>query len=462
MAPSPAKPRKPNPDVPPGHDSTWSGFGTAAAWLLLYLLLVSLPLLVLLLGQVPPGVSFWWDFSKALGFAAVSMISVQFALTARFRRLASPYGIDIIYYFHRYLAIAALLIAFGHFAIIWVAYRNQVGTINPLEAPWYMTAGRLALLLFALAVITSEWREKLRLEYGLWRVLHIILATAGFAAAIAHILGVGYYTQAPLKRALWLSMTLSWVALAVWVRLIRPAQQKQRPYRVAEVREEGCDTWTLALEPAGGAGLREFNPGQFAWLTLRASPFAVKEHPFSISSAPQQLPRVEMTIRGLGDFTRAIETVRAGERAFLDGPYGIFSYRGYPAAPGFGFIVGGVGITPVISMLRSMAVECDPRPCWLFFANPTLDRVLFREELERLKDQLNLTVVHIIQDPPDDWRGERGYISKKMILRHAPVEQCPTLHWFLCGPPPMLAAAEQQLLELGVRAGHVHVEIFNL
>jgi predicted ferric reductase len=464
MAPDTGSPDQAIKDILPGAGdrSKWVGVGRAAAWLSLYLLLVSLPLLVLLLGEVPPGTEFWWDFAMALGFAAVSMMGVQFALTARFKRLTAPYGIDIVYFFHRFLAIAALGVAFAHFAIIWIFYRDQVGTINPLEAPWHMTAGRLALLFFALAVITSEWRKLLGLEYGAWRILHSVFAMAGFALAIAHVLEVGYYTQEPLKRALWLSATLAWVALAIWVRLIRPARQKQRPYRVAEVRDEGSETWTLALEPDGHRGIEKFKPGQFVWLTLRASPFAVKEHPFSISSPPQRLPRVELTIRALGDFTREIGGVRVGETAYLDGPYGIFTHHGYPAAPGFGFIVGGVGITPVIGMLRAMAEEKEQRPCWLFFANPTLDRTLFREELDVLSEKLNLTVIHIIEDPPEDWDGETGYLTKDMIVRHIPAGRSPALQWFLCGPPPMLAAAQDQLHELGVPSGRIQVEIFNL
>jgi predicted ferric reductase len=434
----------------------------ATAWIAIYLLIVASPLLVLLFGTVPPGVTFWWDFSKALGFAAISMMGVQFALTARFKRASSPFGIDIIYFLHRYLAIAALLFALAHFAIIWIGYRDSLGTINPLRAPWYMTAGRAALMLFALAVITSEWRKRLRLEYGLWRFSHILFATIGFVAGIAHIMGVGYYTEAPLKRALWLSMSLSWIALAVWVRLFKPADQKRRPYRVSDVREVGCETWTIALQPHGHRGLGGFKPGQFAWLTLGASPFAVREHPFSISSTPRQLPKVEMTIRALGDFTGAISRVRRGETAYLDGPFGIFSHERHPDAPGFVFIVGGVGITPVISMLRSMAEDGETRPLWLFYANPDLDRVLFKEELDRLRDRLDLALVHIIQEPPEDWQGERGYLSKKMLVRHLPPVARERLHYFLCGPPPMLAAAEQQLRELDVPRGHVHVEIFNL
>lgn len=435
----------------------------AAAWIAFYLLLVTSPLLVLLLGgDAPPGIEFWWDFSKALGFAAISMLGVQFALTARFKRATGPYGIDIVYFVHRYLAILALLFALGHFAIIYWRYQDEAGPLNPLTAPWYMTAGRVALALFTLLVITSEWRRQLKLEYGLWRYLHIAFATVGFAAGVAHILGIGYYTDTPLKRALWLSVVLSWVLIAVWIRLVKPIQQKRRPYRVAEVRNEGGGTWTLALEPDGHRGLKRFRPGQFAWLTLGASPFAVREHPFSISSAPEQLPRIEMTIKELGDFTGSIGGTLPGQPAYLDGPHGIFSHERHPHAPGFVFIVGGVGITPVISMLRSMRARAEKRPLWLFYANPTTDSSIFTAELDAIAADLDLCIVDIIQDPPDEWDGERGYLTEAMLLRYLPDEGIERLHYFLCGPPPMLDAAEGYLQHLGIPRRQLHVEIFNL
>jgi predicted ferric reductase len=434
----------------------------AAAWITLYLALVALPMLVLFLGDVPPGVAFWWDLSKALGFAAVSMIGVQFILTGRFRAPAYPFGIDIIYFLHRYLAIIAAALAFAHFAIMWLLYEDALGVINPLEAPWYMTLGRVGLVTFILAVVTSEWREQLGLKYEWWRLLHIFLAMTGFLAAVAHILGVGYYTAAPTTRALWLSLTLSWLLLIIWVRIVRPSLLRRRPYRVRAVRSETGEVSTLVLEPDGHSGLRNFQPGQFVWLTLGRSPFAIREHPFSLSSAPHQLPEVAMTIRELGDFTQAIPSVPEGEIAYLDGPFGIFSHHRLPRAPGFVYIVGGVGITPVISMLRAMAQEGERRPLWLFYANPAIEQVIFREELDELAGQLDLTLIHILQEPPEEWAGETGMLTREMLDKHLPSERIGKLHYFLCGPPPMLEAAEEHLDDMGVPRRHVHVEIFNL
>lgn len=437
--------------------------GRAVTWIGIYLLLVLAPQAVLLFGEVPPGRGFWWDLSMSFAFAGMAMFGVQFALTSRMRRLSAPFGIDIIYLFHRYLAWIALGLVATHFAILWLGYTELLGpTINPLEARWELTAGRAALLLFALAVVTSQWRKQLRLDYGLWRYLHVALATLGFAVAIAHIVGIGYLTAAPAKRALWLGATAVWVLLVVWVRVARPWSLLRAPWRVVEVRPERNDSWVLSLEPQGHRGLARFMPGQFAWITLRASPFALREHPFSIVSAPEELPRVSFAIKALGDFTGGIQDIRPGETAYLDAPYGVFTLDRVPEAGGFVGVVGGIGITPLLSMLRSMVARGDRRPAWLFYGNKTWEDVAFRDELEALRNGLNLHLVHILEEPPEDWTGERGFVDRPMLERHLPAQLLPRLHHFLCGPPPMITAAETALQEMGVPRAHIQTEVFEL
>jgi predicted ferric reductase len=431
-------------------------------WIGVYFALVFAPLLILILGPMPLGTAFWWDLSMALGFGAIAMLGVQFALTARFKRASSPFGIDIIYLFHRYLAIIAVGLALAHFGILWWSYEEALGSLNPLVARWELTSARVALVFFVLAVVTSEWRKLLRLEYGLWRYAHVFFACTGFIAAVAHIVGVGYYTEAPGKRSFWLLATVSWLLVIVWVRLVKPWSQIRHPYRVAEVQAEAGDVWTVAIEPEGHSGLKSFMPGQFAWITLRNSPFALREHPFSIVSGPSALPRIEFSIKALGDFTNSIRDVRPGERVYLDGPYGVFSIDRQPDAAGFVGIVGGIGITPCMSMIRAMADRGDKRPFWLFAGNPTLEEVVFREELDELVRRMNLTVVHVIQNPNDDWQGEKGFLTREILERYLPEAQRAQFHYFLCGPPPMIDAAEKFIRELGVPQERVQVEIFDL
>ena len=79
-------------------------------WIGVYLGLALFPCLILLYGTMPGGYGFWWDFSMALGFAATSMMALMFFLTARFKRAALPFGVDIIYYFHKHISLLFFLL----------------------------------------------------------------------------------------------------------------------------------------------------------------------------------------------------------------------------------------------------------------------------------------------------------------------------------------------------------------
>lgn len=432
---------------------------SAVLWIGIYLALVLAPLLILLGFPMPPGGGFWWDLSMAVGFAAIAMLGVQFVLTARFRRAAAPFGIDILYYFHRYMAVFAFALVGAHYLVIRVVNPDALGSANPLIASGHMTAGRVALLCFALVIVSSLWRKPLRIPYEAWRVGHVLLTIAGLVLAGVHIEGVNYYHEAPGHRPFWIAFVTVWLLVVVYVRLIKPWRMQARPWRVVEVRPETANACTVVVQPEGHAGMR-FAPGQFAWLTLRASPFALREHPFSIASSAAAPQRLEFTIKSLGDFTSTVPSITPGERAWLDGPYGAFSVDRF-AAPGFVFIAGGVGIAPIMSMLRTLADRRDPRPLLLVYANNREQGVIFRDALEALKVRLSLQVVHVLQQPPAEWRGECGLVTQALLEKTLP-ENHQALEYFLCGPKPMTQCVEEVLHALRVPMGRVHSELFDL
>ena len=437
-----------------------SHISSAILWISLYLALVLAPLFVLLLGPVPEGSGFWWDFSMALGFTAMAMMGVQFILTARFRRAVAPFGMDIIYFFHRYLGVMALSFIALHYLIIRFDRTEVLGVLNPLQAPWYMTLARLAFLIFTILVITSIWRKHLKIHYDEWRMLHIGLSITGFVMALGHIEGVSYYVDATHKHGLWTGYITFWLLLIVYVRLIKPWIMLNRPYRVTEVREESNNCCTVVLEPVNHQGIN-FNPGQFAWLTLGTSPFHIKEHPFSISSSANQKGKITFTIKALGDFTRNIKQTKVGETAYLDGPYGVFTTDRYPDAPGFVFIAGGIGAAPIMSVLRTLADRHEQRPLIFIYANENWDNVIFKDELELLKTRLNLTLIHLLNAPPADWEGERGFVTRELLEKVLPVEAI-KYEYFLCGPKKMSNTVQLGLHELKVPLHKVHFELFDM
>jgi predicted ferric reductase len=431
-----------------------------AFWIVVYLALVLAPLFVLLVGPTPPGVGFWWDFSLALGFAGTAMLGVQFVLTARFRRATAPYGIDIIYYFHRYAALVAVALIVSHPIILIAINPGFLHLLNPFDAPAHMVAGTGSVVAMLLLIVSSVWRKPLQIHYDAWRLWHALLAVAAVLLALVHIEGVGYYIATPWKRGLWTLILASGAILLLYVRVVKPWRLTRAPYRVVDVREERGNAWTVALEPDRHPGFR-FEPGQFAWVTLRHSPFVLEEHPFSISSSPAILPRLEFTIKELGDFTRTIGQLQRGETAYVDGPYGAFSIDRYPEAPGFVFISGGIGIAPMISMVRAMADRGDRRPVLLICANSRWERVSLREAIHALTPRADLRIVHVLEEPPEGWDGERGYVTRAVLERHLPPERR-TLQYFVCGPPAMIAAIEAALYQMGIGMNQSHTELFDL
>jgi predicted ferric reductase len=429
------------------------------SWVCLYLLLVSAPVVVLLVAPGKPGTAWWWDLSMALGFVGLAIMGLQFALTARFRAAEAPFGIDIIYYFHRIVAVLGLALVLLHFVILWIGYPDALGDMHPLRAPAYMTAGRIALLLFIVLIVTSLWRKPLRIDYDHWRIAHALLATAALILAVLHIDGAGYYTEGPWKRPLWIGASLFWVLLIAHVRIVKPWLMLRHPYRVVGVLPEHGRTWTLSLAPEGHDGFR-FQPGQFAWLTLRGRPFRFHEHPFSFSGSAEA-QTLKFSIKALGDFTATIGNVRTGERAYLDGPYGVFTIDRYPDARGACFVAAGVGIAPIMSMLRTLADRGDRRPFTLLYANVSWDDVIFREELASLQQRLTLEIVHVLEHPPELWDGFTGRISEDLLRDRLPSPR-EDFEYFLCGPKPVCDAVQRWWRGMGVPLTRIHLELFDM
>jgi len=427
-------------------------------WVVLYLLFILAPLFAMLLGTMPPARSFWTEFSVALGYAGLAMMCLQFGLVARFRHVTAPWGEDVIYHFHRKISLVAVALVVAHPIILFVTRPELLELLNFVQAPWRARFAAISTYSLIALVVMALWRTKIRLPYDIWHITHIVLAVVAVVAGVAHMVGWSFYLDDPFKRGLWIALVVFWVGLLVYVRIIKPLFLLRRPYRVAEVRAEHGETTTLVMRPDGHAGFR-FTPGQFGWLTLFGSPFQITSHPFSFSSSAEAVDgRVEMSIRNLGDFTQHVRKVQPGQRVYLDGPYGAFTI-GNPADMHV-LIAGGIGITPMMSMIRTLADRGDKRPVVLFYGGKDWDSHAFREELEALKSRLDLKVVHVLAKAPPGWTGEQGFITAELFKRHLPPPFAEH-EYFICGPDVMMDAIEAVLASLGVPMHKYHSERYS-
>ncbi|MDM0027007.1 ferredoxin reductase family protein [Variovorax saccharolyticus] len=434
-------------------------FQRRVIWSVIYLLFILAPLLALLTGAMPPARDFWTEFSVALGYTGLAMMGLQFGLTARFRHVTDPWGEDVIYHFHRRVSLLAVGLVVVHPLILLANGSEKMAMPDSLvEVPLGAVFAVLSLGALVLLVVMALWRTRLKISYEFWHFTHIGLALVAVGGGLLHMVGWGFYLADPVKRALWIGMTIFWIALLLYVRIVKPLFMLRRPYRVAEVRAERGDTTTLVMRPEGHAGFR-FRPGQFGWLTLWGSPFRITGHPFSFSSSAEAADgRVEMTIRNLGDFTSGIAKVPVGRRVYLDGPYGAFTI-GNPADMHV-LIAGGIGITPMMSMIRTLVDRGDKRPLILLYGGKDLESLTFRDELDALVKQVDLTVVYVLSQPPEGWLGESGYIDAAMFKRHLPPGYADH-EYFICGPDVMMDSIEAALGEMKVPLSKYHSERYS-
>lgn len=198
-----------------------------------------------------------------------------------------------------------------------------------------------------------------------------------------------------------------------------------------------------------------FRAGQWFRLTL-ATEEGEQTKTFSHASAPDD-EWIEMGTRLSGSaFKNALAALSEGVPAALSAPGGRLALD--DAVVRAGFLAGGVGITPIRSILRDRSargVAFDDAV--LLFGNRDIACVPWGDELDALRS-LGVRVVHVPETPPQGWPGESGFITSAMVRRHAP--RASELSWVVAGPPVMVRVMEKVLDELGVSEDRRLVERF--
>jgi len=438
-----------------------------AVWFGFYLVLILFPLLV---GSVfrPPGASdsFLVNLSAGLGYVGFAIMALELALISRVKPAASAFGLDVLQQFHKEIGITAFFMVLVH-PILLVLSGYPLRILLPVPGvPWSVVLGTVAFLLVALLIGLSIWRKRLKIRYEIWQVTHGLLTIALIFAAGIHIVGVGRYVQMTPMRILWAFYLLLLIGLFLYYRLVKPLRLMSQSWRVVENLEELGDSRTLRLQPVGHKGWPGgFESGQFAWLNMGTSPFNFEQHPISMSSdgdLAAETGEIAFTIKNLGGWSgQVVPKVQVGQRIWVDGPYGVFTLD-REQGPGYVFLAGGVGVTPLRSMLVTMAERGDVRPVVLFYGARQADDLTFRDELLAMQQKMNLKVVYVVEEPPSGWPGETGRISADILRKHLPPKQYKRWQYFICGPTPMMDAMEKVLPEIGVPADKIHTERFDM
>ncbi|MCW5756898.1 MAG: ferredoxin reductase family protein [Phycisphaeraceae bacterium] len=444
-----------------------------------HLVLASVPMLVAMVAapalaptpspapaQGMGGRGLWVEFGVALGYAALGLFAVQFVLIGRVGVLSRRIGQDSLLGLHKWAGIAAAAFLWAHPVVLIAARPGYAEFFDPR-----VNAPRALALAAALAAITglivlSVLRRRLGLPYEWWRLTHAGLAALLMLIALAHSVMVGHYTSTIATIAMTAAFCLAPLAILGWVHVVGPL--RRRPWRVSAVEPVRPRVWAVELTTDDQNAGIAFEPGQFAWLAFGDGPLQLRQHPFTIASSAgakgQRQQRLAFTIKELGDFTATIGQLPVGTRAWVEGPAGGFGLP--PHARGAILIAGGIGITPMLSILRTMADRGDRRRAILLYGNETLEKAAHTDELEALGKRLDLAIIHVPEQPPehapDGWQGPSGYIDRAMLERVVDRDRLEGDHALVCGPDAMMDAVEDALLALGVGRERIHSERFNI
>lgn len=236
---------------------------------------------------------------------------------------------------------------------------------------------------------------------------------------------------------------------------------------VTDLRRETADSVSFALAvPEEARDAFRFLPGQYLALRAAIGGREVRRSYSICSGAGDGEMRVAVKrVEGGAFSVFANEALRDGDRLGAMPPDGRFAVRLDPArARRIAAFAAGSGVTPVLSILKSV-LEGEPESrCALFYGNRDRDSIMFRRALDDLKDRFpdRFALAHILSREPRETGLLAGRIDAEKCARILPalVDPAATDDFYLCGPEGMTAAVRAALAARGVARDRIHVEYF--
>jgi predicted ferric reductase len=252
----------------------------------------------------------------------------------------------------------------------------------------------------------------------------------------------------------------------IWTYLLKPLIQSKDAYVVTSIKEVSLNIWELVIKHSKAKKI-EYQGGQFAWLKI-ASSSPLPENPFSIASCSNQNScDISFLIKDVGDFTHQISQLQTGQQIFVDVPYGNFGVEAFSAKNDqLIMIAGGVGIAPMLSILRQMEGDQDTtvlkKKILLIYGNRVIEQAISLEEMVKIDSFKNLEVIQLVSEPSKEWQGLTGVLDTPTlegILRSQQIN-LETAQFLICGPAEMIDSVEASLDQLGAPLAHIASEKF--
>jgi ferredoxin-NADP reductase/DMSO/TMAO reductase YedYZ heme-binding membrane subunit len=451
--------------------------------------------LALLNGIIPLCMLCWDAWYHRLGANSVnhaihttgSMCLIFLMLTLMVTPIQKIFGWHTISTVRRILGLYAFFYGLIHLGIFFTLDRaaSLSSTWHEMTTRVYLQIGALALILMVPLAVTSTSGMIRRMGFDNWKLLHRLTYLVAILGVIHFFLLVKANVEEPLMYGGFLAGLLGFR----WFNSIfsgTPARTIKKPakarvaspwsgqLKVMRIQSETHNVKTFQLAMPNGEGFPfPFKPGQYLTVRMNIDQKNVGRS-YTIASSPLDQGYCELTIKREPEGTGSRhmhDQIQVGDLLDIIGPSGRFVFTGEeltpdllnvpPAEQGVLMVAGGVGITPLMSMLRTLLRNNWPGQIYLLFVAKTEADIIFEQELMQLSNQhaqfhLHIFLTRTMENSP--WKGLRGRLQIESIKQCCPdVAMYPA---FVCGPDAMMAETCNLLKIIGVPAAHIQTEAF--
>lgn len=402
-----------------------------------------------------------YDFGRLLAIIGYVLVFMQFVLSSKIKFIESGIGLDKLIMLHRKFGVIGLIFILIHPIALYAGNIFQAYGIQDftgylksmfLASLFLKIVGLISLIILCVSAGMAILYKYVKMKYETWKNVHIIIYSA-LPIAFVHSIRLGSDIRSVSMKIYWWILLFLFSIILIY-KILMIFQQKRNPFSISGVIQETHDIWSLFFSGKN----HNYKPGQFMIIRLLQKGKLSEPHPFTISSSPTS-NELSISVKSVGDFTSKISSVTTSDIAYIDKPYGVFSFLNYDAKK-LVFIAGGIGITPFISMLRYIHDKKLDREITLIWGNKTSADIAFKNEFDGIiSDMPSLKVVHIMSGQAD-WQGEKGYVDAEKIKKY--VADFENSQFFVCGPPVMMSKVIETLKELGISKRKIHYERFAL
>lgn len=405
----------------------------------------------LTLGEFTINISLY-ELGQIFGTLSLTGLTLQLWMGSRIKLLERGIGLPQIMKWHSLNGKLTFLFVLLHSLLMFGPLMLQGVSLWDVLSSYtiYHWFGVSALLLIVFTLTITIWQARLKVNYEHWKALHkigYIIIFLGFTHSL--FVGSDITSRGSLYYWWWALLAMA-VGAVVYRYGIRSVLLRDNLYRIVNVVKETSNVRSIFLEPMGKK-IAAHTPGQFAFVRFFSQDVPNEEHHFTISSAPGRDPGgiISFTVKAVGDYTGMLGGLRPGDNARIEGPFGVFSNEGMTGP--FIFIAGGIGITPIMSMIRAMRDSGKAEESVLIYNAKTRSDLVFKKELDELAKRADwFRIVYLVG----------SHIDSKVLKSE--VRDFKNSKFFVCGPLPMMELVEKLLVENGAQKDLIFTEKFSL